>query len=232
MIVAIHQPNFFPWLGYFDKITRADIFCFLDNVQFPKKGGTWTNRVRMSVAGRPDWVTVPVDRDYSGVQLIREVHIKNDAPWRRTVLHTVQTNYGGARHFGEVFPLVRELIGNPTSSLAEFNIRAIRGFCTALHLNDVAFVLGSTLEAEGHATTLLIEMTRAVGGTDYLCGGGSDDYLDEPAFERGGLTLRYQRFRHPTYPQAADGTFQPGLSIVDALMHCGIAGTERLLKGA
>ena len=53
-IVAIHQPNFFPWLGYFDKINKSDIFIFLDDVQFPKKGGNWTNRVQLMVLEVPN----------------------------------------------------------------------------------------------------------------------------------------------------------------------------------
>ena len=67
-VVAIHQPNFFPWLGYFNKIARADVFILHDNVQFPKTGGTWMNRVRILVNGGPSWLTMPVRRNHHGVQ--------------------------------------------------------------------------------------------------------------------------------------------------------------------
>ena len=76
MIVAIHQPNFFPWLGFFDKIARADVFCLLDNVQFPKTGGTWINRVQLWINGKAAWATAPVDRSYSGVRRIREMQAR------------------------------------------------------------------------------------------------------------------------------------------------------------
>ena len=71
-LVAIHQPTFLPWLGWWDKLVRADRLVLLDDVQFPKKGGTWMNRVRMLVNGEPAWVTVPLDRSYHGVAPVRE----------------------------------------------------------------------------------------------------------------------------------------------------------------
>jgi len=66
-VVAIHQPNFLPWLGYFDKLARADTFVLLDSVQFPKRNGTWMNRVKLLVGGEPGWITVPIVRAYHGL---------------------------------------------------------------------------------------------------------------------------------------------------------------------
>src|SRR5687767_2336536 len=109
-VVAIHQPTFLPWLGWFDKLARADILVLLDAVQFPKKGGTWMNRVRMLVTGAPAWVTVPVDRKYHGVLQVREARVDDRKPWRDKVLKTVEASYGAAPHFEEVYPAVEELV--------------------------------------------------------------------------------------------------------------------------
>src|SRR5262249_17725400 len=103
-VVAIHQPTFFPWLGYFNKIARADIFVVLDNVQFPKTGGTWLNRVRLLIDGRARWVTMPVVRRYRGVRLIREMLISDEPAWRRRLEQTLRSSYGRAACFDEVFP--------------------------------------------------------------------------------------------------------------------------------
>ena len=69
ILVAIHQPNFFPWLGYFDKIRRADFFILLDDVQYPKTGaGSWSNRVKVMINGEGRWLTAPVDRSFHGTR--------------------------------------------------------------------------------------------------------------------------------------------------------------------
>ena len=113
MIVAIHQPNFFPWLGFFDKIARSDVFCLLDGVQLPKKGGSWVNRVQLVNNGKVLWATVPVCRG-PGVQTIAETRLQDAEPWREKLLRTLQSAYGKAPHFKDVFAFVQPLVTLPT----------------------------------------------------------------------------------------------------------------------
>lgn len=230
-VVAIHQPNFLPWLGWFDKLARADVFVLMDNAQFPKTGGTWSNRVRMLVGGAAGWVTVPIVRAYHGVRRIDEMEIDNTGRWRDKLLRTLQASYGRAPHYGEVLPFLAEWIGNPTSSLADFNTTAIEGIAALLGLDTGKLVRGSTLNAEGSATELLIAMTRAAGGTAYLCGGGADGYQEDEKFQAAGVELVYQGFTPAPYPQGKAPEFVPGLSVVDALMWRGPAGTRAMLGG-
>jgi WbqC-like protein len=231
MVVALHQPNFFPWLGYFDKLVRADAFVLLDNVQFSKTGGTWSNRVRLLAGDVPGWVTLPVIRAYSGVRLVREMQIDNRQPWRRKFLQTLRTDYARAKHFSAVFPEVARLVENDTDSLVDFNRHAITELCRLMEIDTNKVVLGSSLSVGGHATDLLVSTVRAVGGSTYLCGGGAEGYLEEEKFERAGLRLIHQHFLHPIYPQGANDAFVPGLSCIDALMHCGFRGVRALLGG-
>ncbi len=227
-IVAIHQPNFLPWLGWFDKLARSDVFVVLDNVQFPKKNGTWMNRVKLLVAGEPTWVTVPVVRAYHGTRRVDEMEIDESRPWRRKLLATIEQNYRRAPHFEETIPLVTEIVMNNSPLLAEYNEAAVSRLGTAIGLDITKFVRASTLGAIGTATDLLIELTRKVGGDSYLAGGGAGGYQEDEKFTTAGVGLRFQDFEAPTYPQLA-ATPQRGLSIVDALMHCGADGTARLL---
>jgi hypothetical protein len=230
IVVAVHQPNFFPWLGYFDKLVRADRFVLLDNVQFSKTGGTWSNRVRLLADDAPVWVTMPVERAYSGLRPLSEMRIDNRQPWRRKMLQTLRTYYAKAEHFDAVFPEIARLIDNGTASLVDFNREAILALSTFLNIDTTKVVLGSSLAVHGHATDLLVSTVHAVGGSTYLCGGGSSGYLDEAAFERAGLRLVYQEYVHPAYPQGHNRQFVPGLSCIDALMHCGFAGVRALLS--
>jgi hypothetical protein len=229
-LVAIHQPNFFPWLGYFDKLARADVFVLLDDVQFPKKGGTWINRVRLLIDERPAWVTVPVDRSYHGVRQVREVRIDEQTRWRRKMLTTIQTDYGRAAHKDEVMPLLSELIENPTDQLAEYNRAAITALATALGMK-IEFVLSSSLGVTAEATDRLLEIVKAVGGSRYLSGGGAAGYQEDERFSEAGIELVHQRFEPPTYQQLASDPV-PGLSVIDALLNCGFEGTRRLLDSA
>ena len=229
-LVAIHQPNFFPWLGYFDKLARADVFVLLDDVQFPKKGGTWINRVRLLIDEEPAWGTVPVDRSYHGVREVREMRIDEQTPWRRKLVKTIQTSYGRAPHRDEVMPLLSELIENPTDELAEYNRASIAALSQALGLTT-EFVLSSSLGATGRATERLIQLVKAVGGSGYLSGGGAAGYQDDERFSEAGIELVEQRFDPPTYPQLASAPV-PGLSVIDALLNCGFDGTRRLIGSA
>lgn len=227
-LVAIHQPNFFPWLGYFHKLRHADRFVLLDTVQFPKTGGNWGNRVRLLVSGTPRWLTMPVVRDYHGVRTFRETTTRESA-WRDDLLKTLQASYGRAAAFSAMYPILRELIENPTDNLAEYNTAAIRALAEGLGIDPGKMVLASELNADGEATDLLVALVRACGGTAYLCGGGSGGYLEPEKFARAGLGLVYQDFAHPTYPQGKHAPFVSGLSCLDALMHGGWSATSRLL---
>jgi hypothetical protein len=229
IVVVIHQPNFLPWLGFFDKLARADVFVLLDSVQFPKKGGTWTNRVQVLLSGRPVWVTVPVVRAYHGTRLVREMQISDAAPWREKMLTTIRQSYAHAPWFDQTFPLVESAIRCESDYLFDFNEYGIRRLAAALDLPGERFVRSSDLTASGDGTDLLISITKAVGGTSYLSGDGSGDYLKEQTFADAGLGLVYQNFVHPVYSQVGTEEFIPGLSVIDALMSCGFGGTHDLI---
>ena len=229
-VVAIHQPNFFPWLGYFNKIARADIFAFMDNAQFPKTGGNWVNRVQLLVNQKPTWVTVPVVRSYHGTRRICEMEIDNRKPWRKKMLTFLQTNYGRAPFFKVVYPKLEILINYQTDSLAAYNINAIQALSQELDLDTSKFILGSTLAVKGSATELLIGMVKEVGGSTYLSGGGAGGYQDDDKFAITRLELSYQNFQHPIYSQYRSDNFVAGLSIIDALMNCGFQQTREMIS--
>lgn len=231
-IVAIHQPNFFPWLGFFDKLRRADVFVMLDDVQLALgRGGkgNWSNRVRLMVNRVPAWVTAPIKRTGRGPQSIRAVELADNEPWRDKLLKTLRASYGRAAAFDEVMPCVSELVAFPAASLCDFNLHAIEYLHTRLGIGQPRIVRQSQLGVDGQGTDLLVKLIREVGGTTYLCGDGSDGYLEPDLFTRNGLALAYQQFQHPVYPQRGVTEFVAGLSIIDALMHCGFAQVSELV---
>lgn len=225
-LVAIHQPNFFPWLGFFDKIARSDVFVLMDNVQFPTR--SWVNRVRLLVNGAPMWATAPVEHQHGQRPLIAEVEVDETQDWRRRLVRTIERAYGRSPHFRAHFPGVEALVLDPESRLAEYNASAVRSIASMLEL-DTRFLMGTQVHGEGSATDLLVSMVRSVGGTAYLCGAGSSGYQDDAQLERAGIAVVHQQFEHPVYPQRSSGPFVPGLSVIDALMNWGADPIRRFL---
>lgn len=232
IVVSVHQPNFFPWLGFFDKINRSDIFVLFDNVQFPRQGaGTWCNRVKMMNHGRAQWWTMPIQRSFHGTKLINEITINDTVSWRENSLKLIQENYKKAAHFHAVFSMLQEMMRLSENGLAAFNQGVIKQLLQCLGWESKKVVLASQVDAQGQATDLLISLVKKVGGKAYLSGDGSSGYLEENKFKEAGLELIYQKFQHPVYEQGHHQNFIPGLSILDALFHLGFDGVRKLLNG-
>jgi hypothetical protein len=230
-IVAIHQPNFFPWLGYFDKMARADVFVWLDDVQFAKSGGTWSNRVRLLIGGSPQWVTMPVRRDYHGTRLTNEMLIDERQPWRERLLKSISLQYRKARHFEEMFATIAALVEDPTNRVADYNRSAITAIAQQLGIDCGKFVAASTFAIDALSTDRIIEIVRRAGGTAYLSGGGAGGYQEDEKFASAGIELIFQHFEHPVYGQGT-AEFHAGLSIIDALMHRGVTGTAAFFRAS
>jgi hypothetical protein len=219
--VAIHQPTFFPWLGYFDKIRRSDIFVFLDAVDYPRAGsgsmGSWANRVRISIQGEARWVTCPVKRMALGSPILA-ARIDDGRPWREKFLRTLSINYARARHLSVAMALIEPLVQDSETNLAAFNIAAITAIAGHLGLST-RFRRQSTISCSGHATDLLISIVKAVEGKAYLAGGGAAGYQQDELFADNGVKLVYQNF--VPIPYGNHGRFLPGLSVIDYMMHDG-----------
>jgi len=231
MLAAIHQPNFFPWLGFFDKLKKAEIFIVLDQVQFPKKEGNWTNRTMILVQKNPRWLTVPIVRSYHGFRLINEVEMNEKIHWRKKMLDTLRFNYAKAPYYQEIIPFLETLINYQTRYLLRFNMHILEELMYALRMDFAKVRFQSKLHSQGKATDLLISLTKAVGADTYICGGGASEYQEDEKFRQNGIKLVYQSFQHPIYKQQQIKVFIPGLSIIDVLMNCGLAGTKRVIHG-
>lgn len=231
-VVAIHQPTFFPWLGYFDKIARCDHFVFLDHVQFQKTGGIWSNRVKLLVGGQPQWLTAPVVRSFHGVRAVNEIEFAERELWRKKMLNTLRASYGRAPFFTETMTCLEPLISNADNRLASYNRDAIVELVGHIGVKTPVWHSSSELGASERSTDLLVAIARGVGGDTYLCGGGATEYQQDARFAAAGLVLQYQHFQHPEYQQGHGGTFVPGLSIIDALMECGRKRVRQMLASS
>ena len=229
-IIAIHQPNFFPWLGYFDKIVQSDAFVILDDVQFPKKGGSWSNRVKLLLSCEARWVTAAIDRHYHGVKNINEMKFSNDNSWQEKMVKSIEINYIKSPFFSEIFSFLEPLINNSENNIADFNNKAILNICNKIGINTDKIYWSSKLPHNGVSNELLISLTKALGGNAYMCGGGAEEYQDESIFIKSGINLMHQNFKHPKYTQHNSNEFIAGLSIIDTLMNLGVEQTRNLFN--
>jgi WbqC-like protein family len=226
--VAIHQPNYIPWLGYFFKIAHANKFVFLDMVVYP--GGSLVNRNSIKTSHGPAWLTIPVLKNGRSGQLIGEVETDNTKGWAHRHLATLRSNYGRAPHFKEIFALLEPHYHAATrnrSSLAAFNIGVICSIVTYLGVST-QFIRASELNVSGQKTDLLVDICRGIGASSYLAGTGAKSYQEDAKFEENGITPVYSPFSQQSYPQLF-GEFVANMSVVDVLMNCGYSGTRRLL---
>ncbi len=218
--VAVHQPTFLPWLGWWDKLARGDVLVLLDDAQFPRESrGTWVNRVKLVVGGEPRWVTVPVARE--GVAPINRTRIDERQPWRRKVLGSIEQSYRRAPHFDAVWPVVRAVVEEPADDLASFNERGIRALGELMGAPLDRLVRSSEMDVDATGTDRLIALTQAAGGDTYLSGDGAEGYQDTEKYPAAGVRLTFQEFTDPRPT--------PGLSVVDALMHEGPEAVARLI---
>ncbi|MEE2567035.1 WbqC family protein [Hyphobacterium marinum] len=216
--VAIMQPTFLPWIGYFALIDRVDLFVFLDDVQFDKR--SWQQRNRILTAQGPLWLTVPVLTKGRRDQTIAEVQISPDPKFPASLLRTVESAYGKAPHFSRVFPDFAAILESHDGQLCTLNLALINWLASAFGIETPVVRSSGTPVASAKADRLA-ELCLAHGATRYLSPPGSKAYLDESnAFAQAGIDLAYFEYEHPTYGQS-DKAFQPYMSALDLLLHAG-----------
>lgn len=223
-VIAIHQPNFLPWLGFFHKVAKADCFVFLDDVEFSK--GSVTNRVRIILGGNPHWLTIPI-LDAKNSSRISELKVA-PTDWRSKHLRVLREAYSKAPYFGEIFPILEDVYGLAEDNLARLNVAAVERICTHLNLT-ASFRTSSELAAEGKGESKLVAIVKELGGSIYLSGNGAKNYQSGQLFSDSGISLNYSNFRERPYSQGAEN-FMFGMSILDALFNLSSSGVMTLIN--
>ena len=229
MRVGIHQPNYFPYQGYFYKITHCDMFVFMDNVQFPQ-GGNFCYRNRIKTSNGAIWISVPTRRGERGIT-ISEVRIDNDQNWSEKHLRTLYHAYSKAPYFRSIFSLFEEALSRSWEYLAELNMHLIKVACHYMGIEESCrFVCMKDLYTHGKGTDLLIDVCKRLGADTYVSGVTGKKYMESKKFERAGVRLAYCIFEQPEYPQLWSEEFIPNLSVLDILFNCGPSSRKILLS--
>jgi hypothetical protein len=195
MIVAGHQPNYLPWLGFFDKMLQCDIFIIEDCVQFEKQG--FTNRNRIKTFQGVKWLTVPVE--HSGESSpINKVVIANRAKldWPKQHWLMLKHNYSRAPFWEKFSDFFEQTYNRKWMRLIDLNMHLIKGLMKFFSINK-PLIMASSLDASGQKSELVLAQCKALGATTLLSGVGARYYLDLQRFEEEGIKVVFQDFQCP-----------------------------------
>jgi hypothetical protein len=226
--VAILQPSYLPWLGYFDQIYRADTFVFYDDVQYDKHG--WRNRNKIKTPQGWQWLTVPVLTKGRFGKLIYEMEIDNHAPWAEKHLKSIQVNYHKSPYYHAYIKYFEKIYLKEWQYLADLDIELIKLITNLLGMGNKMFIRSMELGVKGDRLERLINICQLFKADNYLTGQAARNYLDEKLFAKAGIKVEYQNYKHPAYPQLY-GDFIPHLSVIDLLFNCGPESLKILAKG-
>jgi hypothetical protein len=220
-IVAMHQPHYLPWLGYFHKIGASDIFIFLDNVQYEKNGFQNRNKIRTSAGAR--WLTVPVITKGASTQKLKDVLIDTTQKWQKSHWGMMSSQYKEAPYFAEHADFFSGVYSQKWEKLVALNMEIITYFLEYLGIkNDI--LMENELEIDSMQSQRIIDICKKLGADTYLSGAGAKEYLEEDKFIEAGIKLAYQDFTHPVYRQqymSSENDFIPFMSMVDLLFNEG-----------
>jgi len=233
MKVAMMQPVFMPWQGYFELIYKSDIFIFLDDFQFSIQGFDQRNRLFVN-QGQIDWYTIPVQKKISFKASFNQALVNEVVPWRNKMWKRIQHNYSKAPFYNELAGTLESWFFNKTASLAETNISFIILVCEILGLPSTRFLLSSECEAqkESKRSMRVLELIKWCKADTYLSAKGSFDYmLEDGVFPICDVDVLFQDFRPGAYNQMGTlNSFVPYLSVLDALLNVGPVNTLQLIN--
>lgn len=226
MIVAIHQPQYLPWLPYFDKADRCDVFVYLDSVQYSKNGVQNRNRVKTSAGSV--WLTVPVR---SGNKDRMSDVVIADSQWPKKHIRSIEMNYSRADHFQWFDEHLRGVLEREWQYLADLNIAITERMFSALEIT-CRRVRSSDLDVAGARDDLVVNICEELNATAYISGQGAKVYQDDQKFLRRGIEVHYQSYKSRQYRQCYPETgYVPDLSALDLILNAGPGARRTLLAG-
>jgi hypothetical protein len=229
MKIAISQPTYLPWIGYFDLIDQVDAFVLLEDVQFEKQ--SWQQRNRIKTPTGLQWLTVPVMFRGRLGQLIKDVEIRDVEFWR-SHCRAIELNYRRTPFFEAYFDaLTSHLTGTGSTRLVDLNVRLIEWFMDLLGIKT-RLVCSSEVRLTGKRTELLANICRSLSATQYLSPLGSAAYLlaEEGMLLGQGIDVVFHNYNHPTYGQLFP-PFLPYASILDLIFNEGDRSLEIIRSG-
>tara|TARA_R100001015_G_C4621582_1_gene178801 strand:+ start:302 stop:991 length:690 start_codon:yes stop_codon:yes gene_type:complete len=227
MIVSIHQPNYIPWIGFFNKLLLSDTYVVFDDVQFPR-GKDYANRNQIKTNNGKMWLTASV-LGKKDLKPWNQIEINNNG-WKEKHLKNIKSFYQKAPYFERYYPVLERIYKQDHKLLINLNIDLIISILICIGKHDLNMVLSSNIKTELTGLDKILYILKNQKATKYISGDGegSKRYIDEQLFKDNNIELVWQEYKHPTYKQL-HGEFIPYLSILDLLFNEGPNTKEIIL---
>jgi hypothetical protein len=213
---AIHQPQFLPYPGFFNKLSLADVWIVMDETQYDRR---FTNRNRILAPSGPIWLSVPIDKSQK-FERNKDVRVNNTIPWREEHWKKISYSYKNSKGFSLYGGYFEALYGRDHALLLDLDLETTRQVLRWLGI-EVRVMFESELGVHSEGTKRLVDLCRAVGADTYVSGPGGRAYMDESLFSANGISLEYQEYAPVPYRQRFVNEFVPNLSIIDLLFSAG-----------
>jgi len=223
-VVTIHQPETFPWLGFFNKMMLADEYIILDNVQFRKN--YFQNRNQFLTKQGALYLSVPVD--FKTNKIIKDIKIRYNEKWQQKHLNTIKQTYSKSPYFQEHISFFEDLYGQNFELLIDFNMYIIKYIRKIFNIS-VPIMRASTLDVNGASGELLLNICKKRDATTYISGRDGRNYLDTTIFTDENINIVYHNFTHPKYNQFNSDEFVSYMNTFDLLFNYSIEEAKEII---
>jgi hypothetical protein len=226
MKIAIMQPYFFPYIGYFQLIAAVDLFIVYDNIKYTKKG--WINRNRMLLNGKDAMFSLALKNDSDALDVCdRELAADFD---RDKLINKIGNAYRHAPHFSTVFPLIERIIRYQEHNLFRYIYHSLTAICGHLGIKtDIRISSAIAIDHELKNQAKVLALCEAVGATSYINTIGGTELYSKDEFQQRGISLQFIRSRPFEYAQF-ENEFVPWLSVIDVMMFNPIARIRECIE--
>lgn len=229
-IIAIMQPTYMPWLGYFSMIDQVQEFVFLDNVQLVTR--SWQVRNKIKFQNQEKLLTIPVNKDKSRDERFIYNTSYSGVEWKENHLDTIKCAYSKTPYFTEVFSFLEGMYFSDYVSIGEMNENFITSISKRIGI-ITPFFYSNDMDVEGHKDLLLVNICKKRNADVYLSAQGSAEYIEaeSPAgfFGKTGIELYYLNYEHPLYSQIGE-CFIPYIGIYDLLFNVGFDSALEVIR--
>ena len=250
MKLAIMQPYFFPYLGYFQAIHAVDKYILYEHFNYPTEG--WMSRNRLIMKYNQPFFINALVKEKSPFKKIHEIELLENIQWKKKLLKTLFLNYKGSIYFDEIYSLIERIILFECKFLHDYNANGIKSICQFLDIKtEISYKNSSYVKLEYELDNLnldnpyfnpyynltklekkvarIIAICKMEKTTVYINAIGGRDLYDKTIFKENGIDLLFVETKQYSYDQFSK-EFISHLSIIDVLMHNGKEGTKKLIE--